>query len=455
MEEESRVVENSTNESDILLDLASNETSLFGLLRTLLSPKTLPHLALITLLSTLFYSIANIGDGGDIAALGFISLSCGYALTAIFSSHERIKSWITLADQSEKEGKSNPVARLFSSFKICIFPLAVSGALGLLILMVFGQESFGDLPSAFPIGLGSLFVLWAVAQGRSFGSWASSLAAKKLSEKESISGNMNLMIAIQISVISMFSVIGIIGFQFLYENKFEAMEAIISNIVFFAFAIALYGLTVAWTWKFRQMALRDKALKQFTSRWTLFAHVFATWHLLTVWRQLVMSPGTIEVFIEEVLLMIFTVFMAIWSITSQSVGAKFKFLSTENALPWGLAFGYAYAGSVAMLATAFNDITYVMVTGHIIALLTITWMQRSVLAKVINQHDFAVSIARTKTQTSSQSEMTTTSTEPLANSRTPEETTASLDEIDVQWNGEVGPSIGDGVEWGEVIELND
>jgi hypothetical protein len=168
-----------------------------------------------------------------------------------------------------------------------------------------------------------------------------------------------------------------------------------------------------------------------------------------------MSPGTIEVFIEEVLLMIFTVFMAIWSITSQSVGAKFKFLSTENALPWGLAFGYAYAGSVAMLATAFNDITYVMVTGHIIALLTITWMQRSVLAKVINQHDFAVSIARTITQTSSQSEMTTTSTEPLANPRTPEETAASLDEIDVQWNGEGSPSIGDGVEWGEVIELND
>ena len=298
-------------------------------------------------------------------------------------------------------------------------------------------------------------MLWAVAQGRSFGSWASSLAAKKLAEKESISANIKVMIAIQISVISMFSVIGIIGFQFLYEKKYDAMDAIISNIGFFVFAIALYGLTVAWTWKFRQMALRDKALKQFTSRWTLFAHVFATWHLLTVWRQLVMSPGTIEVFIEEVLLMIFTVFMAIWSITSQSVGAKFKFLSTENALPWGLAFGYAYAGSVAMLATAFNDITYVMVTGHIIALLTITWMQRSVLARVLDQHDLAVTTARTTNRISSQSEMITTSTEPLANPIIPEETAASLDEIEVQWDGAVGPSIGDGVEWSEVIELND
>ncbi|MGY8698550.1 MAG: hypothetical protein ACKVHC_02490, partial [Candidatus Poseidoniales archaeon] len=195
-------------------------------------------------------------------------------------------------------------------------------------------------------------------------------------------------------------------------------------------------------WKYRQMALRDKALKQFASRWTMFAHVFATWHLLTVWRQLVMSPGTIEVFIEEVFLMMFTVFMAIWTITSQSVGAKYRFISTENALPWGLSFGYAYAGSVAMLATAFNDITYVMVTGHIIAFLTITWMQRNVLTRILDQHDFAVKVART-TQKS------------VAEVKPSEDAVALADEIEVQWDGTVGQTISDDVEWSDVIELND
>jgi hypothetical protein len=448
-------VEESPNADNILSDLASNETSLIGLLRTLLSPKTLPHLALITLLSTLLYWIANLDSAGDIAALGFISLSCGYGLTALFSSHERVNSWITIADRTEKEETRNPIIRLLLSFKICIFPLAISGALGLLVLMLFGQESAVDLPSAFPIGLGALFILWAVAQGRSFGSWASSLAAQKLPEKQITSGNIKTMIAFQTSLILVLSLFGIIAFESLYEKEVNASDAIISNIGFFAFAIGAYGLTVAWTWKFRQMALRDKALKKFTSRWTLLVHVFATWHLLTIWRQLVMSPGSIEVFIEEVLLMMFTVFMAIWSITSQSVGAKFKFISSENALPWGLSFGYAYAGSVAMLATAFSDITYVMVTGHIIAFLTITWMQKSVLAKILEQHDFAVNIARNTKKSSPQPEDAVVITEQIDTTESTKETVALLDEIEVQWDGAVGPSISDDVEWSDVIELKD
>jgi len=248
---------------------------------------------------------------------------------------------------------------------------------------------------------------------------------------------------------------GIIGFEFLYEKELNASEAIISNIGFFAIAFAVYGLTVTWTWKLRQIALRDKALKKFTSRWTLFVHVFATWHLLTIWRQLVMSPGSIEVFIEEVLLMMFTVFMAIWSITSKSVGAKFKFISAKNALPWGLSFGYAYAGSVAMLATAFTDITYVMVTGHVIAFLTITWMQKSVLTKVLDQHDFAVTIARNSKKSSPQPEVAPVITEQEDSDESTTESEALLDEIEVQWDGAVGPSISDDVEWGDVIELKD
>ncbi|MGY8698266.1 MAG: hypothetical protein ACKVHC_01040, partial [Candidatus Poseidoniales archaeon] len=161
MEAEVEGKRNSTTDGDILLQLAANETSLLGLVRTLLSPKTLPHLALIIVCSTLLYWIANIDNAGEIAALGFISLSCGYGLTALFSTHERVLSWITLKDQEENEQKANPLARLLSSFKICLFPLAVSGVLGLLIMLLFGQESMVDLPTIFPLGLGSLFVFWA------------------------------------------------------------------------------------------------------------------------------------------------------------------------------------------------------------------------------------------------------------------------------------------------------
>jgi hypothetical protein len=145
--------------------------------------------------------------------------------------------------------------------------------------------------------------------------------------------------------------------------------------------------------------------------------------------------------------------MAIWSITSRTVKTKFRFVSTENALPWGLSFGYAYAGSVAMLATAFEDITYVMVTGHIIALLTITWIQRSVLIRILNQHDFEVTTVRSAKQNESSPQISTESEESTSPST--EEAVALDDGIDVQWDGAVGPSIGDDIEWNDVIELND
>ena len=439
-------------ENQVLTDLAANETSLLRLIGTLLSPKTLPHLALISLLSTLLYSIANASDSGDIAALGFISLSIGYAITAVFSSNERVKSWITLDNSSDQE-KKNPLRRIFSSFKICIFPLSAAAILAILILLLFGGDSAFDLPAAFSLSLGSLFVLWAVAQGRSFGSWASSRAAKNLPEKESTSGNINVMVATQGIIVLALSAIGIMAFQSLYEKQFVVMDAVFSNIGFFIAALTAYGLTVAWTWKYRQIALRDKALKRFAFRWTMFAHIFATWHLLTVWRQSVMSPGAIEVFIEEVLLMMFTVFMAIWSITSQSVGDKFKILSTENALPWGLSFGYAYAGSVAMLATAFNDITNVMITGHLIALITITWMQRSVLVQIIDRHDLVVSSTRKSQSLRSKIEDETDNEESESTS---EETESDLEQsFDVEWEGNEGPTIGEDVEWDDVIELKD
>ena len=46
-----------------------------------------------------------------------------------------------------------------------------------------------------------------------------------------------------------------------------------------------------------------------------------------------------------------TVVMAVWSMTSRTRGSDLGIVRRSNALFWGLSFGYAYAGSVAMLST--------------------------------------------------------------------------------------------------------
>ena len=448
-------IERTTNPpEDILKELAANETSLLALAKTLLSPKTMPHLFMIMLMSTGLYFVANSNNGEDIAALGFISLSLGYAITAIFSTNEKVRSWITVTNDTDVS-QFNIVQKVKAGLKICAFPLAVAVGIGVLIMVLFSQDSATDLPAVFPITLASLFVIWAIAQGRSFSSWASSLSAKNLPEKKATTGNIVTLAVFQYFVILSLSLFGLIGFEFLYEKELDIRNAVVSNIIFLVIASAAYGLTAFWTREARRTAMHDKALKKFTRRWTLFAHIFATWHLLTVWRQMVMSQQTIEIFIEEVMLMMFTVFMAIWTLTSKSIGPKFKLLSTENALPWGLAFGYAYAGSVAMLATALDDITYVMVIGHIIAFLTITWMQRSILNKVLSQHDAEVDVQRridahaSKTAVLNQQEV---EAKPATEEQTGE---VWQEDEDVQWSGEVGNTIGEDVEWNKVIELDD
>ena len=47
--------------------------------------------------------------------------------------------------------------------------------------------------------------------------------------------------------------------------------------------------------------------------------------------------------------MVFAVVMAIWALSSRGVKSGSKLFTSENALFWGLAFGFGYAGSIAMI----------------------------------------------------------------------------------------------------------
>ena len=86
--------------------------------------------------------------------------------------------------------------------------------------------------------------------------------------------------------------------------------------------------------------------------------------------------------------------MAIWGLTSRSFRSPLKLVSTKNALPMGLAFGYAYAGSVAMLTTVLDDIQTVMMAGHLVVALTLLWMQPRVLRQTMGQTESVEHIKR-------------------------------------------------------------
>lgn len=177
-----------------------------------------------------------------------------------------------------------------------------------------------------------------------------------------------------------------------------------------------------------------------------------------------MSPNPIEVFIEELLLMIFTVFMAIWSLTSKGYATKFKLLDEQNSLPWGLAFGYAYAGSVAMLTNVFDEITTVMTIGHIVVIITVIYVYKKVLMNVYSKHDDGVIIRRlaesvkTNQKSIEDDDSTEESHEDLDEVETQNEETTDEDwqeDNDVDWEKKIDDkTISSDVEWEDTIEVD-
>ena len=175
-----------------------------------------------------------------------------------------------------------------------------------------------------------------------------------------------------------------------------------------------------------------------------------------------MSPNSIEIFIEELLLMIFTVFMAIWSLTSKGYATKFKLLDEQNSLPWGLAFGYAYAGSVAMLTNVFDEITTVMTIGHSVVVLTVIYVYRKVLLNVFSKHDDGVLMRRLAANIEVKTEETEDDESDIEETVTEIEIDVDdsededwQEDSDVDWDKESDDkTISTDVEWEETIELD-
>ena len=60
----------------------------------------------------------------------------------------------------------------------------------------------------------------------------------------------------------------------------------------------------------------------------MLSQVLITWHVLTVWRHMFIAPDTTLLMLEEFLLMMFTVVMASWGLTSRSFRSSLKVINT-------------------------------------------------------------------------------------------------------------------------------
>lgn len=430
-------------------ELKAEESSLWSLLRILLSGKTLPHLVLILGLSSVLQLMAAQGSEA-MSALGYLSLSGGYLLTGLFSGNSRIQRWIHLPDavDSPEQGR---LKRLVFSFRICIFPLILSTVvLFTLVALVGEQGAIGDLTGLLPLLLSSCFVVWAIVQGRGFGRWLSSLAASKLPAPEGrVEGALRRHTIFSYLLLMALAGGLITGFELIAGKSLSPAQFLLDHAPFFGALTAIFVLAWRRSYPARLQASTRSDFHSFSNRWMLLSQLMIAWHLLTVWRHWVITPSNGLLLLEEFLLMMFTVLMAIWGLTSRSYRSTFKLVNSNNALPVGLAFGYAYAGSVAMLTTVLNDVKTVMMAGHIVVVLTFLWMQPRVLSATMGGVKATERIQEVVDDAVPAVEEQGPSGEEVAETLDSETTTSVVDAVDDSTDDTTPKSIGEGVSWSE------
>jgi hypothetical protein len=453
MDSDAKELDNSSQ--DLLAEYESTNVSLISLARTLVSTSTMPHLFLITILSTVLYITSSADSLTNISAMAFTSLSVGYGISALASNNSSVKKWITLDHELSDERPF--IIRNLAKFRICIFPLLMATISFFAMLFLFGDNGvipLGD--GVLPLIMGSLFVVWSIIQGTSFTKWASSVSAK-LTDKQKPT-HLSMSVVFSIGVIALTSSALAAIFYKIHDLDLSIGGAFLDSLPFTFITVLVLVANVAYNWEQKKLASMKYRLHNFSNRWTIICHVFISWHLLTLWRQIFLEPTNIQVLLEELILMIFTVFIAIWSMTAKGYKSNFRPINEENALSWGLAFGYAYAGSVAMLTTVFDDITTVMQIGHAVVIIAVLVIHRKVLTDIIGQDNLAVDVNRIVEQTRD-SKGEDPKIEQLDDAdKTPLETDLEeeswQEDHDVDWeNGDEVPVIED-VEWDSIIEVD-
>jgi len=424
-----------------------------SLLKSLLSPATFPHLLMLALASIALFVLARM-EAEVWSAYGFIGFSVAYVCLAPLSKNKRLEGLLRYKTNDESNEKPTFSAR----FKILLLPIVLGFIFVAFISIIFGESGvLSQVGSFLPATLGGLFVLWAVAQGRFFGLAtmnAINVPEEGQSNSDGYSPVPSLVMTSTLVVVMTFAVTE--GLRFvLGSSSFSVWP--------YVFSFAVYGLCIYATWAQRKEASLHSVTHVVARKWFWATQLFITWHVLSIFRSIDSASTDTLIFIEELLLMIVTVFLAIWALTSKGEGSESTLFTRDNALFWGVAFGYAYAGSVAMITSVMDDVRTVLIGGHILVVATVMWSQRGMLEAKTNRINSdrgivqsVINLEITEPPSEPESSETKVGDEQDSAPQIQEEAPSKEESIGdpVDWN-QTPETLGDETQWDDEIEMLD
>ena len=148
--------------------------------------------------------------------------------------------------------------------------------------------------------------------------------------------------------------------------------------------------------------------------------------------------------------MAFTVIFAVWSLTTYTVRDGKRLISEHASLPLGISFGYAYAGSVAMLTGTFDNLKEVMIFGHVLSICAMMLLLRPTLRTsrmtsemFLNAKNVDIARKEDTEDDDTEQEEETEDSNPETKEKSPEDKWKEDGEID--W--EKGVDISEGTDW--------
>ena len=338
------------------------------LIKTLLAPRTMPHVfLLIAGTGSLFALVSTVDEDPGFAAIIFTSAMTSYIIIRIIGNHPRVKKWLLV------EGYSSKIGKIIGPITLPIFFMILIG--GVILLTIAQDKAIRD---TWALVLSSLFVFWSIGQGLALrssirGIFIGAKSSKREEKSEPKSWDFRILfIGAFVSSLSIALIRGVLIPNFSGNNP-EAFLWIIYVIVSFS-TISLFlqvskdgfiPYDLSWTKGDRSRVHRIGQLMI----------LLIAWHLSSAWSRL-SGEGNNLMLLEEAILVIITVVSAVWAMTNRNKNS-IGFVSKDTAIHWAIAFGFGYAGSITVMSGLTNslpflgDITQTLGIGHILTAFTL------------------------------------------------------------------------------------
>tara|TARA_B100001996_G_scaffold382042_1_gene372838 strand:- start:4774 stop:6054 length:1281 start_codon:yes stop_codon:yes gene_type:complete len=415
------------------VDEVVDSIGMIELVRRMLSPKTLPHIILVAIVSAILMAITDSNQG--LAAIMFLSFSISYGIIALMAKNSTIQKLTKLSGKNTDE---NTLLRIAKSFRICVVPVLMAGVLTGILWSLFNENN-----QWIVVLLASLFIIWSIAQARSFRTGMVEWLSNGLGDAQLHTYREKLSTASLIIIVQLFAFIIIwIGQMATSSESMTMGDVILGGIGFLVISVLIQLFSLWLTREERERAGNEKGLSGFSFKWMIISQLFITWHCFSLYRRKFLDPSMTSTIIEESILMAFTVLFAVWALTNQTVKDKRRLIDENSALPLGISFGFAYAGSVAMLTGTFAHVNNVLASGHLIAVITTLFIVKSTLVSKRKSSD-TINLARSIEISPKEDDSEEEDGEVEAENSDDEK---SQDD-DVDWDN--AESIGDDADWEE------